>query len=103
MCRGAVCAGSAPPLVLNPVMTAVPSWEQLGTNCLEFESFVPKTGLKFSKPGRRIIFFVEFLLFFLAWESRVGHRVHYSVVCCVFSLFWKVEMVGGWWWWSGCL
>ena len=34
---------------LNPISTAVSFWGQLGTNYLEFERFVPKTGLEFSK------------------------------------------------------
>ena len=34
-------------LVLNPFRTAVSFWGQLGTNYLEFECLVPKTGLEF--------------------------------------------------------
>ena len=32
---------------LNPFRTAVSFWGQLGTNYLEFEWFVPKTGMEF--------------------------------------------------------
>ena len=33
--------------LVNPFRTAVSFWGQLGTNYLEFECFVPKTGLEF--------------------------------------------------------
>ena len=34
---------------LNPSRTAVSFWGQLGTNCLEFDCLVPKTGLEFER------------------------------------------------------
>ena len=34
---------------IHPFRAAVPFWGKLETNYLEFESFVPKTGLQFLK------------------------------------------------------
>ena len=35
------------PVYLNPLRTAVPFWGQFGTNYLELDWWVPKTGLEF--------------------------------------------------------